>query len=417
MMKALLRVTPCLVLVLLSTVPARGESPSTVLESAILAVEHGRYTEALSQLATLPAASLSTKERKRARYLSGHAYLKLKRYPEALLAFGETLDQYPELGDYAIWNVARLYKEVNAVRLQLETLRLLLARFPQSRLVPQARMALARDLIEDTREPYEGVRILKEFLAQHANDPHVPAVYLLLGQGYEGLGLAEKASEAYRALYVQFPASPEADRAAARIEALLPPERRFPGGLTLFERLERADHLADAGECARAMQEAQDVSPPTLPRDLQARALSRLGLCAFKLRRYREAAATLDTFRQALFGDEHAAEALYILGTAHQREGRTAEAERIFLQLAAREPPTPWNAKALVALGLLYEARRDTKQAIDAYTQLATRFPTDDRADEMAWRIGWLRYGQKLFSAAVRDFATAAVRFPKSVFV
>ncbi|MBI3329482.1 MAG: transglycosylase SLT domain-containing protein, partial [Nitrospinae bacterium] len=240
---------------------------------------------------------------------------------------------------------------------------------------------------------------------------------LLLGQGYEGLGLQEKAIIAFRTLYVQFPASPEANRAAARIEAWLPPERRFPGGLTLSERLERADRLAEAAECARAMPEVQRLSPDSLPHDLQARAIARLGLCAFKLRRYSEAAATLERFRQALVADERAAEALYVLGAARQRERRMAEAEQVFLQLAAREPATSWNAKALVALGSLYEGRQDTTQAIAAYTQLTTRFPGDDRADEMAWRIGWLRYGRQLFGAAVGDFATAADRFPRSMFV
>jgi soluble lytic murein transglycosylase len=102
---------------------------------------------------------------------------------------------------------------------------------------------------------------------------------------------------------------------------------------------------------------------------------------------------------------------------SHQRDGRTAEAEQTFKRLVSRAPSTAWNAKALSALGLLYETRQDTERACAAYAELMTRFPTEDRADEMAWRIGWLRYGQRSYGTAAREFAAAAARFPQSLFV
>src|SRR5919109_1609547 len=68
-------------------------SPASTLEGAIQAVERGKFAEALAQLAALPATSLSPQERHRARYLYGHAALRVKRYPEALQAFGDVLGQ------------------------------------------------------------------------------------------------------------------------------------------------------------------------------------------------------------------------------------------------------------------------------------------------------------------------------------
>ena len=139
--------TIAMVMILLSMSYLWAGVPTSTLDSALQAVERGDYPEALAQLASLPVTSLSLQERNRTRYLYGHAALRLKRYPEALQAFGEVVGQYPELGDYAIWNVARIHQELNAERLYLETLRLLLVRFPQSRLVPQASLALGRQLI------------------------------------------------------------------------------------------------------------------------------------------------------------------------------------------------------------------------------------------------------------------------------
>jgi soluble lytic murein transglycosylase len=405
-----------MVLALLSVSYMWAGSPTSTLDNAIQTVARGNYPEALAQLASLPATSLPPPERNRARYLYGYTALRLKRYSEALRAFGDVIGQYPELGDYAIWNVARIHQELNAERLYLETLRLLLARFPQSRIVPQARLGLGRQLIGVNGQLMEGVRVLEEFVAQHPKDPYAPEAYLWLGQGYEGIGWHGKAVETYRTLYVQFPSSPEAERAAFRLETLLPAGRSFSSILGPQERLERADQLAEAGDCERAMQEVRQLPAIELSEDRAARAARRLGLCAYRLRRYREAITSLEQFRHAQSSDDRSAEALYTLGVALQRDGRSGEAEHVFRQLAARDPHSGWNGKALVALGLSYESRQAIERAVETYQELATRFPTTDRADELAWRIGWLRYSQGLFGTAEREFGEAAKRFPHSMF-
>jgi soluble lytic murein transglycosylase len=415
-MKTRCGLTLGMVLALLGASCLWAGSPTSRLANVIQAIARGSYPEALAQLASLPASSLSPQERNRARYLYGHTALRLKRYPEALQAFGEVMGQYPELGDYALWNVARIHQELNAERLYLETLRLLLVRFPQSRIVPQARLALGRQLIGVNGQPMEGVRVLEEFVAQHPKEPSAPEAYLWLGQGYERIGWHDKAMETYRTLYVRFPSSSEAERAAFRLETLLPGGRSPSSTWSPRERLERADQLAEAGDCERAMQAVRQLPASELSEDLAIRAARRLGFCAYRLRRYREAITSLGQFRHVPGADDGAAEALYILGVALERDGRSGEAERIFRQLASREPPDAWNGKALVMLGLSYESRQDIERAVETYRALATRFPTADRADELAWRIGWLHYAQGLFGIAVREFGEAMERFPQSMF-
>jgi soluble lytic murein transglycosylase-like protein/TolA-binding protein len=405
-----------LILSLLSTSHSWAEPTPAPLESAIHAVEQGRYPEALARLTALTAASLPTHERNRARYLYGHVALRLKRYPEALQAFGDVLTQYPALGDYAIWNIARIHQELNAERPYVESLRLLQTHFPRSRLTTQARLALGRQLISVNGQYGEGVRVLEGFVAQYPKDPFAPEAYLWLGQGYEAMGAHDKAREAYRTLYVRFPSSAEAERAAFRLGALV-----FVGGsllevLSPQERLERAEQLADAGDCERALQEVRQISALDLAEELAAWAARRSGFCAYRLRRYREAIVALERFRYVPVADERVAEALYILGVALQRDQRHGEAEQVFRQLVAREPQTEWHGKALIALGGSYEARQDPERALETYRELVGRFPTADRADEFAWRIGWLHYSQRMFGAAVREFRAAAERFPRSMF-
>jgi len=348
--------------------------------------------------------------------LYGHAALRLKRYPEALQAFGEVVGQYPELGDYAIWNVARIHQELNAERSYLETLRLLLARFPQSRLGPQARLALGRQLIGINGQLSEGVRLLEELIAQDPRDPAAPEAYLWLGQGYEGAGLLDKAIATYRTIYVRFPSSPEAERAASRLEALPSTGRTLSSVLSPREHLERADQLAESGDCERAIQATRQLPTIELSDDLATWAARRLGVCAYRLRRYREAITNLEPLRHLQNPDDRSAEALYILALAFQRDGRSAEAEGVLRQLATREPQTVWNAKALVTLGLSYDSRQQIERAVEAYQELVTRFPTSDRADELAWRIGWLYYSQRLFGIAAQEFGRTAERFPQSMF-
>jgi soluble lytic murein transglycosylase-like protein/TolA-binding protein len=405
-----------MLMILLATTSLQAGSPTSILESAIQAAERGNYPEAVVQLASLPFNSLSLQERGRARYLYGHAALKLKRYPEALQAFGEVVAQYPALGDYAIWNVARIHQELNAERAYLEMLRLLLARFPQSRLAPQARLALGRQLIGVNGQFPEGIRVLEELLAQDPQASVAPEAYLWLGQGYEASGMYDKALGTYRTVFVRFPSSPEAEQAASRVATIPPIGRPLSSVLSPREHLERADQLAAAGECERAVQAVRQLPTIGLSDDLDAWAARRLGFCAYRLRRYGEAIVSLDRFRYVQSTDERSAEALYLLGLALQRDGRSVEAEGVLRQLAGREPSTAWNGKALVTLGLAYESRQQTERAIGLYRELATRFPTSERADEFAWRIGWLYYAQRLFNAAAQDFAWAAARFPRSLF-
>ncbi len=409
--------TLCMVLAHLAVGCTWAGSPTATLDSAIQAAERGSYLEALAYLAALPTTSLSLQERNRARYLYGHTALRLKRYPEALQAFGDALGQYPELGDYAIWNVARIHQELNAERLYVETLRLLLARFPQSRLVPQARLALGRQLIGINGQLLEGVRVLEEFVAHYSKDLAAPEAYLWLGQGYEALGLREKALETYRTLYIRFPVSPEAERGAFRLETLRSASGSPASSLSPRERLERADQLAEAGDCDRAMYEVRQLPASTLSEDLAAWAARRLGFCAYRLRRYREAVISLEPLRYAQRADDQWAEAVYTLGVALQREGRSGEAEHVLRQLAAHDPQTAWNGKALVTLGLAYESRQEIERAIETAREVATRFPTTERADELAWRLGWLHYSQRLFATAEREFAEVVEHFPQSMLV
>jgi soluble lytic murein transglycosylase len=193
-------------------------------------------------------------------------------------------------------------------------------------------------------------------------------------------------------------------------------DQRSSAWMTPGERLERAERLAEANECEQALQELRLIPTVDVSAEVATGVAKRQGLCAYRLKRYRDAIAILEIFRHTPPTDERAAEALYILGMAYQRDGRASEAERLFRQLAAREPQTPWNGKALVALGLAYAGRQDVEPAIGIYRELITRFPTADRTDEFAWRIGWLRYGQRHFSAAAYEFDMAAQRFPRSMF-
>src|SRR5919106_5185534 len=289
------RIGLCLGLMLLTVASPLlwSASPAATLENAIIAVERGRYREALAQLTTLPMTALTPQDRHRARYLFAHAAQRLKRYPEALAAFGELVEYYAELGDYVLWNIARIYQDVNAERLYVEALKTLLKRFPDSRLAPQARLALGRQLIGMRGDLSEGVRILEDYLTQHGKEAAAPEAYWLLAQGYEGLGLANTALQTYRTLYIRFPASSEAEQVVPRIAGLGVPMPVGPGWFSLQERLERADQLAEAGQCERAIQEVQQAPSEAGPTDLAARSARRLGLCAFRLRRDREAIGAL----------------------------------------------------------------------------------------------------------------------------
>lgn len=241
----------------------------------------------------------------------------------------------------------------------------------------QAHMLLARVSLE-AKEAQAAERHAREVLARAQNDQQRAAAWELLGQTSEVAGRRAEAARRYSMAWWGFPGT-EASRAAeARLRTLL---GRVPTP-PVAARLERARRLRNPQQ---AVQEWKAALRQGLQGPQAGEAWLRVGVLQLGTP---EAVTSL---RRAARFAGYAAQARYWLGVALARQGEAA-AVRVWQDLVARDPTSPWAARALWALAAQAQ-RTGQLQAADRWLEvLASRFPTSPLAPRARWQRGWLRY-------------------------
>jgi len=231
-----------------------------------------------------------------------------------------------------------------------------------------------------------------------------PAALLRLASLHERAGQAAMAAQALDRLDRDFPASPEARGASARLTALRP---RLPA-FTPAERDERDYKKAVALSGAALFREALPLYRSLLARRLgperAAEVRVRLGRALLTLRQYREATATLKAVPK---GSAAEAEAAYFLAKI---QARRQPAPPLYEDVVARFPGTPWAEDALLSLAQHFQKDALEDQALPYYRRLLAGFPDGRYADRATWRVAWweFRAGHHELAAGMLEQAAQA---------
>jgi soluble lytic murein transglycosylase len=204
-------------------------------------------------------------------------------------------------------------------------------------------------------------------------------------------GARERALRAFRALHLEFPSHPLAERAAIEAGALSPPattrEAEVPAiAPTPDERIARAETLAGEKRFQAAVEELEKVSeglsaPQAAERDFQ------LGMTIYKMRNdYGRASRLLLGAVGALSGDKAASAAFH--GTrALSRVHRDDEAIAGYRQVAQRFASSRYASEAQFLAGWLELNRGRIREAIPGLEETVQRFPRTPFAEDAAWFV------------------------------
>ena len=230
------------------------------------------------------------------------------------------------------------------------------------------------------------------------------------------------AAEAFESFLERFPDHPRAttawffwgetlmelgrhDAAATRFQAYL---ERDPDGRYARQARFRAGEAAFLdGDYQRARQrlEAFEQLYPDDP--LSAYALAYLGQIALEERRYEQAEAwfrrTLDRFPQA----KHQDRSRYGLACALEKLGKRAEAERLFLAVAAKTT-SPLADDAQYRLGALLYAQGRFAEALEVLDAFQTRLATSPRRSAARLGQGWALFKLGRLEEAEEAFRSVA---------
>ncbi|RMF83177.1 MAG: outer membrane protein assembly factor BamD, partial [Nitrospinota bacterium] len=394
----------CLCLLLpLQARGGQGDAPPPELVTALDALEQKDYRTVVESLEPLLARGLSPRWKQRVIYLLGHANLKLERYPDALVYLTIAVANYPQMADYAAFNIARIFKALGYNFLYTENLQLLLTRYPFSRLAPQLRLSLAQE--EFAQEEFrEAIRLLQDFQTRYGKTEQTPEALFLLAQAWEKLGKPEQALALYRDLYFHFPTDPQARRAAERIQAL--DGKQFADLATAYpeQMLERGERLLQAREYREAARTFQTLLNRNSLPEKRAALLLKLSTAYRSLGQWKQAITTLKKVPQSTKDPLLQQESWYRLGRVYQRRRRFSSARVYFQKVLQRSPPSPWTWRTLYRLGQMAENQGQPARAIRWYRKLVKEFPQSDLAPEALWRMGWLNYTARRFSRAAEYF-------------
>jgi len=383
----------------------------------------------------------------RERFVAGLAAHKAGDWTAAAQVFGDPAWVGTPLQDYAL-----LYQAESVLRGgDAPAARALAARAadrPPDGLTPSAQLRVASVLTE-AGDPAAAVVLLQRLLTRAPDRTDSSRARYALGEGLLAAGDQKEAAAVFGALWVQAPAT-YGDVTDRQLKALA------AGGVTVptptqADRVGRAERLLAAGLLERARLDAEALVAEQPPAELRERALRvlmnasrRLGrddealaaandglslapaerrpawlleLARLRQRRDRDAAlATLDRLVRDHPRSEQAAEALFVKAEMLEAAGRAADAEKVYVKLAADYPDEESAATALWRLGWSAWFRGNLVETTSRWSRLLVARAGQGQRDATAYWLGrvWERRGDR--DQATRHFAQLVKDAPRSYY-
>jgi soluble lytic murein transglycosylase len=264
----------------------------------------------------------------------------------------------------------------------------------------------AGELFAQARQLEAAVRAFDQVVASCPRE----AAAALLGLGNARLARGDRAAAAaaFDRLDREYPVSPQAAEARARLVALAGqlPARGPSERASLL--LERGNALLAAGRTADAIAALRAVPLASLDRAQADLARVRLGRALLAKGRVREGRALL---LQVRADSPHVAEAAFQL--AHD-EARRSLRPSPYEAVADRFPGTQWGEEALLSLASYYQKDALDDAALPWWRRLVAEYPQGRYVERAAWRVGWGDYRAHRYEDAAQLFETTARLRPPS---
>jgi soluble lytic murein transglycosylase-like protein/TolA-binding protein len=244
------------------------------------------------------------------------------------------------------------------------------------------------------------------------NKKAIPLDEMLAGLGRTQLGAGnrDKALETFRRLYYEFPLSPIADSARQQIAILTGNDEASRLKRDFELELGRAQRLFGAKRFAEALS-AFDTLKSAADGDQRELVLLRIAEAQYYLGRYR---VSLEGTQPFIERASRKAEARFFYASSLRGTGDHANYIAEARKLIAEFPDSSWAEDALNNLGTHFILVDEDDQAMEVFKQYLDRFPTGRYAQRAAWKLGWVRYRQGDYQAAINIFEQAAAHFPRS---
>ncbi len=389
--------------------------------------------------------------RQDARLRLADCYFALKRYDDAIAAYGQVDGSGT---DYALYQAGKALYFADRPADALSRLQRFADRSPDSPFRPDALYRIGD--IHFQQQRYQAAReAFRRLLDAYPDDPRAPEAQYAIGDSYYNAGSMEDAVGAYRAVLETYPQSSSASEAASSLffalnaagqqdradaliasinentpDAALEDRLRYQRAraayqrgeskraLTLFRAFVRTASAsapipnayyylgllyADLDQYAEARNYLQQLTDQYPDSEYFAEASLRLGEIRLDRGAYEDAAAA---YRAAATSDATPdalrAQARYGQSRALLQLGRTSEAEALLTKIVEATAQGPLRAAAQLGLGRVREAQGRTAEARDLYRRVLQRSDSETGAEAL-YRLGRQLRTQNRPQAAIRE--------------
>lgn len=326
----------------------------------------------------------------------GHAAVGRSDYAAADRLFDELGKRHSIVGDYAALLRARALRDAGRPADAQTHVERGLSDFPTSPLRAELH-ALQGDLYALVEDESEARSAWALAYSESETTEKRAALLERIAESQDRAGDGTAARASWQRLWIRHPASPEAQRAAERLDAL----EAQPGSpkRSAEEWRQRGDRLFAELHNEEALEAYDHALAGGLPGTLQTTTLTQRAHTLFRLRRYPEALKAFESLPTS--GDIPIWRARSLA-----RADRVPEAITAFETLARKPGPNQADARFFAAS--LLEGRGREEEARVHLVWLAD----DPRQGELSrtalWKLGWADYRNRRFGDAVRRFEDLA---------
>jgi len=323
-------------------------------------------------------------------FLLGLASLRLELWEEAASQLAIAAQSYPLLADYALYNRGLALSKLRRWDQALPPLYTVLKEYPDS---SQARAALIlyADALAAGGYAKEAQESYATFIERYPSG--ADSLSALLGSALcrEKLGDPAAAAATLKGIWISYPASPVAAKAARELQRL------GASGLQVApyakaELFKRGSILYDLGRSSQAAKALSELSAAGESEEFAAKLRLKTGQALFKARRYQEAEAAFTEVVKKQAPGNSANEASYWLARSLSKIGQKEEAYRIYLRLAELTKSGNVPDDALLAAAYLKRYQKKWGESLQLFRAFIAKHPDLGKSGTAVWEAAWASY-------------------------
>lgn len=360
---------------------------------AYIYLNSGNYSQAIQEFKTVINKYPNTNWAARAQYNIGDAYYNAGEYQKAIAAYKEVMQKYPK-SDYIIEAVNGIqYAQLSSGKSDSSSAILedFLAEHPQTSMADRLRYRQADNLLQSGNYK-AAIGQFRQYIRITNNQSQLPDAHFNLANAYEQTGQIEKAINEYQTVVSQFPKSERAAPSLAALGRIAYDRVNYQQSYDDYKRLSqeggeyRQEAYIGMGNAQLAMnnldmaaQEYQAALDQNSDYDPAKVGLAKI---AIQKENYQKANDLLTLVAQSNT-TEVGAEAQYLLGVVHQKQGQYEEAVKAFSNVnILYEAFDEWVAKALLKKAESYIQLGQRGNARNALNTLIKNYPGTPQAKE-----------------------------------